>query len=115
MRDNNCIFCKIIAGEIPSKKLFEDDEILAFRDINPVAPVHFLIIPKEHIAVLDDIEERHTALLGKMLFIATKLAREMGIGESGYRQVINCRKSAGQIVFHLHMHIIGGRDMRLMG
>lgn len=115
MADNDCVFCKIINGEIPSEKLYEDDDILAFEDINPAAPVHFLVIPKEHIETLDDVEERHAEVLGKMMVTASRLAREKGVGESGYRQIINCRESAGQVVFHLHLHILGGRDMRLMG
>ena len=115
MSNEDCIFCKIIAGEIPSTKLYEDERVLAFEDINPAAPVHFLVIPKEHIETLDDVEERHRELLGHMLFTATRLAKEKGVGETGYRQVINCRKSAGQVVFHLHLHVLGGRDMRLMG
>ncbi len=115
MTNDDCIFCKIIRGEIPSTKLYEDDDILAFEDINPAAPVHFLVIPKEHIPTLDDVEEQHSKILGKMLFTATKLAKDKGVGETGYRQVINCRKSAGQVVYHIHLHILGGRDMRLMG
>jgi len=115
MANDDCIFCKIIKGEIPSTKLYEDDELLAFEDINPVAPVHFLVIPKEHIEVLDDVEERHAPMLGRMLQVATKLAKEKGVGETGYRQIINCREQAGQVVFHLHLHIIGGRAMGPMG
>lgn len=115
MSKTDCVFCKIISGEIPSTRLYEDGEVLAFEDINPAAPVHFLVIPKEHIETMDDIEERHASVLGKMMVIASRLAREKGVGESGYRQVINCRESAGQVVFHLHLHILGGRDMRLMG
>jgi histidine triad (HIT) family protein len=115
MDPKDCIFCKIAEGTIPSTKLYEDDMIMAFEDINPVAPVHFLVIPKKHIATLDDIQEEHASVLGKMSFIATKLAREKGLGQDGYRQVINCRESAGQVVFHLHLHIIGGRQLGIMG
>ena len=97
------------------QKLFEDEDVIAFDDINPAAPVHFLVIPKIHIATLDDVSEAHTPLLGKMLSVASRLAREKGVGATGYRQVINCRKAAGQVVFHLHLHVLGGRDMRLMG
>lgn len=115
MADNDCIFCKIIAGTIPAQKLYEDDELLAFEDINPVGPVHFLVIPKEHISVLDDVEQRHAPLLGRMLFVATRVAKEKGVGAAGYRQIINCRESAGQVVFHLHAHIIGGRPLGPLG
>jgi len=115
MNDTDCVFCKIVCGEIPAKKLFEDDDVVAFDDINPAAPVHFLVIPKRHVATLDDVDEAHGPLLGKMLVTAARLAREKGVGASGYRQVINCRKAAGQVVFHLHLHVLGGRDMRLMG
>ena len=115
MSTTDCIFCKIVKGEIPVQKLYEDDDLLAFEDANPAAPVHFLVIPKEHIETLDDVEERHKAMLGKMMLVAVEIAREKGIGAKGYRQVINCRKSGGQVVFHLHLHIMGGRDMRPMG
>ena len=115
MNTTDCIFCKIVRGEIPCEKLYEDDDLLAFEDANPAAPVHFLVIPREHIETLDDVEERHKAMLGKMMLVATKIARDKGIGATGYRQVINCRKSGGQVVFHLHLHIMGGRDMRQMG
>ena len=115
MSATDCVFCKIVKGEIPSRKLYEDDDLLGFEDINPAAPVHFLVIPKEHIETLDDVEERHKEMLGKMMLVAVGIARDKGIGATGYRQIINCRKSAGQIVFHLHLHIMGGRDMRLMG
>ena len=115
MAETDCIFCKIARGEIPAKKLFEDDDLVAFDDINPAAPVHFLVIPKRHIETLDDVTAEHGPLLGKMLVTAARLAREKGVGDAGYRQVINCRKAAGQVVFHLHAHVLGGRDMRLMG
>ncbi len=115
MNTTDCIFCKIVRGEIPAQKLYEDDDLLAFEDASPAAPVHFLVIPKEHIETLDDVEERHKEMLGKMMLVAVEIAREKGIGATGYRQVINCRKSGGQVVFHLHLHIMGGRDMRPMG
>ena len=115
MTEQDCIFCKICAGEIPSQKLYEDDDLLAFEDINPVAPVHFLVIPKQHIPTLDDIEEKHGEVLGKMLLVASKLARDKGVADDGYRQLINCREPAGQTVFHLHLHILGGRPMGPMG
>ena len=107
---DNCLFCKIARGEIPSRKLYEDEEVFAFHDINPVAPVHFMLVPKLHIASLLDAGEDHTALLGRMLLLATKLAREQGL-ESGFRTVINSGKGGGQEVFHLHIHVIGGGNI----
>jgi histidine triad (HIT) family protein len=115
MMSRDCIFCKIVNGQIPCTKLYEDDSVLAFEDIHPIAPTHFLIIPKEHIPTLDDVEVHHAETLGHMMFVAAQLAREKGIGGTGYREVINCRESSGQVVFHLHMHIIGGRTMEKMG
>jgi histidine triad (HIT) family protein len=115
MSSADCVFCKIVAGEIPCRKLFEDEAIIAFDDISPVAPVHFLVVPKEHVATLDDAEPRHVELLGRMLVTLARLAREKGVATEGYRQVVNCGKAAGQVVFHIHMHALGGRPMRLMG
>lgn len=112
---DNCIFCKIIKGDIPCKKLFENDQVIAFEDINPIAPEHFLVIPKTHIPTLDDTDESHKQLLGEMMIQAAQIAKEKGIGQSGYRQIINCRESAGQVVFHLHLHVAGGRKMGSMG
>ena len=107
---DNCIFCKIARGEIPCKKVYEDAEVLAFHDINPVAPVHFMLVPKQHIESLLDAEEAHAALLGKLLLLAPKLAREQGL-EGGFRTVINSGKGGGQEVFHLHIHVIGGGNI----
>lgn len=107
---SDCLFCKITRGEIPCSKLYEDDDVLAFHDINPVAPVHFMLIPKLHIASLADAEESHAALLGKMLLLAPKLAIEQGL-DNGFRTVINTGKGGGQEVFHLHIHIIGGGNI----
>ncbi|MDH4216650.1 MAG: histidine triad nucleotide-binding protein [Gallionella sp.] len=104
---DNCIFCKIIRGEIPCRKVYEDGEWLAFHDINPVAPVHFMLVPKLHLASLAEAGDEHAALLGRMLVLAPKLAREQGL-ENGFRTVINTGKGGGQEVFHLHTHIIGG-------
>lgn len=106
----DCIFCKISRGEIPSRKVYEDDEVFAFHDINPVAPVHFMLIPKLHLDSLTQAASEHTALLGKMLLLAPKLAREQGL-EQGFRTVINTGKGGGQEVFHLHIHIIGGGNI----
>jgi histidine triad (HIT) family protein len=107
----DCIFCKIIAGEIPTEILYQDDEIIAFRDINPQAPVHILIIPKKHIASLDQLSQSDTALVGRMVAVASKLAKDEGIDKKGYRLAINCGKEGGQLVPHLHMHLLGGRQL----
>jgi len=109
---DNCIFCKIIKGEIPSKKIYEDDEVLAFHDITPQAPVHFLIIPKHHIANLSETEPEDCALLGRLLLKARELAAQLGCGENGFRLVINCKSHGGQTVDHLHLHILGGRYLK---
>lgn len=103
------IFGKIIRREIPADIVYEDDEILAFKDIAPQAPIHILIIPKKEIPTANDIQEADAPLIGKLFIVAKKLAKEYGIDESGYRLVINCNKDAGQAVFHLHLHLLGGR------
>ena len=105
----DCIFCRIVRGEVPSKKVYEDGDIFAFHDINPIAPVHFMIIPKQHIASLADCDMSHQAVLGKMLAMAGKLAREQGATE-GFRTIINTGRVGHQEVYHLHVHIIGGPD-----
>lgn len=107
---SDCIFCKISRGEIPCRKVYEDSEVLAFHDINPVAPVHFMLIPKLHLASLTEAEASHAALLGKMLLLASRLAKEQGL-ENGFRTVINTGKGGGQEVFHLHIHVIGGGNI----
>lgn len=104
---DNCIFCKIVRGEIPSKKVYEDDDVYAFHDIHPLAPVHFMLIPKQHLVSLADADASHAALLGKMMVLAPRLAKEQGL-DNGFRTVINTGKGGGQEVFHLHIHIIGG-------
>ncbi len=106
----DCLFCKIAKGEIPCRKVYEDDAVLAFHDINPVAPVHFMLIPKLHLDSLSQAGAEHEALLGKMLLLAPKLAREQGL-EQGFRTVINTGRGGGQEVFHLHIHIIGGGNI----
>ena len=113
-RMSDCIFCKIIKGEIPSQKLFEDDEFIAFSDINPQAPVHFLVIPKKHIGNIMEagaagIHAEDTAMLGRLLFRAQEIAKNSGCGEKGARFVINCKSHGGQTVDHLHCHVLGGR------
>jgi histidine triad (HIT) family protein len=106
-QDPNCIFCKIVAGQIPSRKAFEDEHLLAFHDINPWAPVHVLIIPKQHIATLADVGPEHHDLMGRMLTLAPRLMRELGV-TNGFRTLINTGKDGMQEVYHLHMHVIGG-------
>ncbi len=106
---DNCIFCKIIRGEIPSAKLFEDDELLAFRDINPSAPVHFLVIPKKHISGPAAVAADDEQLIGKMLRVGSEIAKKEGIED--FRVVFNNGAQAGQTVFHIHMHILGGRNL----
>jgi histidine triad (HIT) family protein len=105
--DPNCIFCKIIAGQIPAKKVHEDDELLVFHDIHPWAPVHVLIIPKRHIASHSDVADADGPLLGRMMVLAPKLMRELGV-TNGFRTVVNTGSDGGQEVWHLHMHVIGG-------
>lgn len=107
----DCVFCQIVAGKIPSKTLYQDEEVIAFRDINPVAPTHLIIIPKRHIPSLAHLSDTETPLIGHMAKIANQLAREEGISESGYRLVISCGKGGGQVVPHLHMHLLGGRRL----
>ena len=107
----DCLFCKIIDGEMPGDIVYENDNVLAFKDINPIAPVHILVIPKEHIATLNDLEEKHTQTMGELFLAAKKIAIEKGISASGYRTVFNCNKDAQQTVFHIHLHLIAGRQM----
>ncbi len=108
----DCIFCKIAAGEIPSDTVYQDEEVIAFCDINPVAPTHLLIIPKKHIPSLAHLPDAETPLIGHMVKIANQLAREEGIFESGYRLAISCGEQGGQLVPHLHMHLLGGRQLK---
>ena len=107
----DCIFCKIIAREIPSRIVYEDDFALAFEDINPQAPIHTLVIPKKHIATVLDLEEEDAHLMGRLVKIANKIAREKGIAERGFRLVTNCNPESGQAVYHIHLHLLGGRIM----
>ncbi|OIR04873.1 HIT-like protein [mine drainage metagenome] len=102
----DCIFCKIVHGTIPSKKIYEDDDVIAFNDINPSAKVHFLIVPKVHVDSLMGCEAQHQALLGKVLLLAPRLAKEQGL--AGFKTLINTGKEGGQEVFHLHVHVLGG-------
>ena len=107
----DCIFCKIAAKEIPAKVAFEDPELLAFHDIHPAAPVHLQIIPKKHIARVSDLTPETSDLVGRLVLTANRLAREMDVAQPGYRLVINCNPAAGQSVYHLHLHLLGGRSM----
>lgn len=106
----DCLFCRIIAGEIPADVVHTDDRSVAFRDINPQAPTHVLVIPREHIESLDDASARDEAMLGHLLRVAARVANQEGLSESGYRTVINTGAGAGQAVFHLHLHVLGGRE-----
>ena len=105
--DPNCIFCKIVAGQIPAKKVYEDEEVVAFHDIRPAAPMHLLLIPKLHLPTLADTGTEHEGVLGRMLLLAPKLARENG-GANGFKTLINTGADGGQEVYHLHLHLIGG-------
>ena len=107
----DCIFCKIVAKQIPAKLVHEDEEIVAFRDINPVAPTHILIIPREHIETVNDLKPAQAGIVGKLHLVAKQLAVKEGISERGYRLVLNCGPEAGQAVFHLHLHLLGGRKL----
>jgi histidine triad (HIT) family protein len=109
MTDPHCIFCKIVAGTIPSRKAYEDDDVLAFHDINPVAPVHVLLIPKVHLASLADADMSHQTVLGKLLALAPRIAREQG-STDGFRTIINTGRVGRQDVYHLHVHVVGGPD-----
>ncbi|QWF70401.1 histidine triad nucleotide-binding protein [Methylomonas paludis] len=105
----DCLFCKMASGQIKPDVVYEDDELLAFRDIHPQAPLHVLVIPKRHISNLNELDD--TALGGRLLQTAARLAAELGYAESGYRTVFNCNNDGGQTVFHLHLHVLGGRQM----
>jgi histidine triad (HIT) family protein len=107
----SCLFCRIARGEVPAKIVHEDDGLVAFRDIDPKAPTHILIIPREHVATLNDLTPSHRGLLGDMHLLAGALARVEGIAEDGWRVVVNCGPAAGQTVFHVHMHLLGGRHL----
>ena len=107
----DCVFCQIVAGKIPSQILYQDEVVVAFRDINPLAPTHVLIIPKRHIPSLAHLTEADTPLIGRMTEVANRLAREEGISESGYRLIISSGEQGGQVVPHLHMHLLGGRRL----
>jgi histidine triad (HIT) family protein len=107
----DCIFCKIAAGILPSTKVFEDERVFAFRDIHPQSPIHILIIPKKHYADLAGLDEKDQPLMGYLLHVANRLAKEEGIAQKGYRIAINCGPQGGQVVQHLHVHLLGGREL----
>ena len=111
MSEENCLFCKIIGGEIPGDFVHQDDSCVVIRDINPQAPTHLLVIPREHLESLDDASQKDEGLLGHLLRVGARMANDLGHGESGYRSVINTGAGAGQSVFHLHVHVLGGRPM----
>jgi histidine triad (HIT) family protein len=108
---SDCLFCKIASGEIESEITYSDDQVVAFEDVNPQAPIHILIIPKKHISTMNDLEESDKKLMGHLFSIGSKIAKEKGIAEKGYRSVLNTNREAGQSVFHIHLHLMGGRPM----
>ena len=107
----SCLFCKIVSGEIDARILHEDDAVVAFRDVNPQAPVHALIVPRRHVATLNDLRPEHGDLVARMVLAAAKVARDQDVADEGYRLVWNCGAGAGQTVFHLHLHLLGGRGL----
>ncbi len=108
---SDCLFCKMASGAIKPDVVYQDDTVLAFRDINPQAPLHVLIIPKRHISTLNDLQESDAALIGELYLAAKRIAGQEGVAERGYRTVMNCNAEAGQSVFHIHLHVLGGRAM----
>ena len=108
---DDCLFCKILAGDIPADIIYESDSVIAFRDISPQAPTHVLIIPRRHIATIHDLEESDRETIGNLYLAAKEIAADEGLSESGYRVVMNCNRGAGQSVFHIHLHLLGGRAM----
>lgn len=111
MAKPDCLFCKIVHQEIPAEVVYEDDQILAIKDIDPAAPVHLLLIPKMHIASLNEVSNEHLELLGRLQMMASQLAKDQGIAEQGYRLVNNCGSWGGQAIFHLHYHLLGGKEL----
>ena len=109
---SNCLFCKILAGEIPSKKVYENESVYAFRDISPQAPTHVLIVPRLHIPTINAIDTEHAELMGQLYLAAKHIAKAEGLSEAGYRVVMNCNEGAGQTVFHIHLHLLGGRRLQ---
>jgi histidine triad (HIT) family protein len=112
---DDCLFCKIINEEIPAETLYTDERVVAIQDINPQAPTHLLVIPREHIPTINDATDSHESIVGYMMLVAQKLATENNIAESGYRMVMNCNRDGGQTVFHIHLHLLGGRQLTRLG
>jgi histidine triad (HIT) family protein len=108
---SDCLFCKIRDGEIPCDMVFENDDVLAFQDVNPQAPVHIVIIPRKHIATVNEVAESDEVTMGKLFSVAKIIAAQQGVSDDGYRLVVNCNEKAGQTVFHIHMHLLAGRNM----
>lgn len=111
MSDTDCLFCKIVDGDLPADIVYENDSLIAFRDIDPKAPTHILLIPRRHIATMNDLQGDDKGLAGELFVTATKLAADEGLADEGYRVVMNCNEAAGQSVFHIHLHLMGGRKM----
>jgi len=111
MSEQDCLFCKILSGDIPADIVYESETAIAFRDVNPQAPTHVLVIPRKHIATINDLNESDMETVGSLYLAARDIAREEGIAEDGYRAVMNCNEGAGQSVFHIHLHVLGGRAM----
>jgi len=107
----DCLFCKILEGEIPAERVYEDDQVIAFRDINPQAPFHCLVIPRKHISTLNDIADEDREVVGHMIQAAAKIAKQEGFDQDGYRTVFNCNTHGGQTVYHIHLHLLGGKPM----
>ena len=107
----DCLFCKIIAKEIPTQFIYEDENVVAFRDINPAAPHHYLVLPREHIPTVNEALPEHEVILGRLFSAAARIAKEQGFSERGYRCIVNCNADAGQVIFHLHMHLLAGKKM----
>ena len=107
----DCLFCKMVSGDITPDTVYENEDVLAFRDINPQAPVHVLVIPKQHVSTINDLDADNSALVGKMMMAAARIAQQEGFAEQGYRTVMNCNDHGGQTVFHIHLHLLGGRVM----
>jgi histidine triad (HIT) family protein len=112
MTKNECIFCKIIRGDTPSDKVYDDEIVTAFHDINPAAPTHILIVPKQHIPSVNDLKAEHENTMGHLVTVARQLAEDAGVADSGYRLIINNGPDGGQVVYHLHLHLLGGRKMK---
>jgi histidine triad (HIT) family protein len=108
---SDCLFCQIVKGDIPAERVYEDEDIIAFNDISPQAPTHVLIIPKAHIATMNDLTDEHAALYGRLALTAQHIAKDLGLADDGYRVVMNCNKHGGQEVYHIHLHLLAGRQL----